>query len=160
MAIAALITWILTAGGGFVLLGTWLSRGGARSANTSVGAEGARATAGAAGLPVTTTTRLWPPLVFGHFLLAVAGLVVWIVYLVNDSDTVAWTAFVLLVPVALLGFTMLARWLAAGDHRRVAASGSARPESHFPLVVVAAHGLFAVATVVLVLLTALGVGES
>jgi hypothetical protein len=27
---AALITWVLTAGGGFVLLAIWLSRGGMR----------------------------------------------------------------------------------------------------------------------------------
>ena len=31
MSIAALITWIITALGGFVLLGTWLSRGGLRA---------------------------------------------------------------------------------------------------------------------------------
>jgi len=160
MAVAALITWLITAAGGFVLLATWLSRGGARAAKTSVAASATRETAGAAGLPVTAPSRLRPPLVFGHFLLAAAGLVVWIIYVVNDSEALAWTAFILLVPVALLGFTMLARWLAAGDHRRTATSGAARPESHFPLALVAGHGLFAVVTVVLVLLTALGVGES
>jgi hypothetical protein len=160
MAVAALITWLLTAAGGLILLGTWLARGGARDANVSAAAGAARATAGAAGLPVATPTRLRPPLVFGHFLLAVAGLVVWIIYVANDNETLAWTAFILLVPVAAIGFTMLARWLSAGDHHRTAAAGSARPESHFPLVVVAGHGAFAVTTVILVLLTALGVGGS
>ena len=39
--------------------------------------------------------------------------------------------------------------------------GAARPESAFPLpVVIIGHGVFAVTTVVLVLLTALGVGGS
>jgi manganese efflux pump family protein len=163
MEVAALVTWLVTAVGGFVLLGTWLARGGARSpAGTSAAAGVARDAAGSAGLPVTAPTRLPPPLVFGHVLLAVAGLVVWIVYLVNDSEALAWTAFVLLVPVALLGLTMFARWLQAGDHRRTAPvdAGAARPESHFPLPIVIGHGLFAVTTVVLVLLTALGVGES
>jgi hypothetical protein len=55
--------------------------------------------------------RIRPPLILGHFLLAATGLVLWIVYLANDSDTLAWIAFVLLLVVALLGFTMLAIWL-------------------------------------------------
>ncbi|UAK30859.1 hypothetical protein K8O92_23660 [Nocardia asteroides] len=156
MAIAALITWLLTAGGGFVLLASWISKGGTREQGT---------------------TQLPPPVVFGHFLLAVAGLIVWIIYLVVDEDALAWTAFVLLIPVALLGFFMLARWLpvyreraAAGPPQTRAAAGPqqtrapASPqqaaESHFPVAVVAGHGVFAVTTVVLVLLTALGGGGS
>ncbi|WP_103351549.1 hypothetical protein [Amycolatopsis sp. CA-128772] len=70
----------------------------------------------------------------------------------------AWIAFALLVLVALLGFTMLARGL-PGYRARGASSGEAAPEQHFPVAVVGAHGLFAVATVVLVLLAALGVGS-
>jgi hypothetical protein len=160
MEIAALVTWLITAGGGLVMLATWASRGGARSpARTNVAAGAVRSTAGAAGLPVTSPTRLRPPLIFGHFLLAAAGLVVWILYVADGSQTLAWTAFALLVPVALLGFAMFTRWVQSGDHRRTAAAGSTRPESHFPLPVVMAHGLFAVVTVVLVLLTALGIGD-
>lgn len=143
MDIAALITWLVTAGGGFLMLGTWIARGGHRQAGS----------------------RLPAPVVFGHFLLAAAGLVVWIIYLVVDKSALAWTAFVLLVPVALLGFTMFARWLPVYRARTAvrAATGpggvEAEPaERHFPVPVVAGHGLFAVATVVLVLLTALGVG--
>ena len=34
MSVAALITWIITALGGAVLLGTWLSRGGLRARDT------------------------------------------------------------------------------------------------------------------------------
>lgn len=158
MEIAALVTWLVTAVGGFVMLGVWLSRGGARAqsrASATAGPGGAGGTAAA----TTTPTRLAPPLVFGHFLLAVAGLIVWLIYLVTDNTALAWTAFVLLLPVAVLGFTMLARWIGAGDHRHGSTAGS-RPESHFPLPVVIGHGLFAVATVLLVLLTALGVGGS
>ncbi|MFG2289410.1 hypothetical protein ACGFOU_25490 [Streptomyces sp. NPDC048595] len=144
MDIAALITWVITALGGFYMLGSWLSRGGAR--------------AGISRLPV--------PVVFGHFALAAAGLVVWLVYLVTDKDALAWTAFGLLVPVALLGFVMLARWLPTYRTRSAAASAAAAgqrsepAERHFPVPVVAGHGLFAVVTVVLVLLTALGIGGS
>jgi hypothetical protein len=157
MAVAALITWLITAVGGFVLLGTWLARGGARASSAAVAAH--TGPSGSSDAQATAPTRLSPPLIFGHFLLAAAGLVVWIVYLATDNDTLAWTALVLLVPVALLGFTMLARWISAGDHRG-ASTGANRPESHFPVAVVAGHGLFAVTTVVLVLLTVLGVGGS
>ncbi|MEU7629113.1 hypothetical protein AB0C34_03880 [Nocardia sp. NPDC049220] len=136
MGIAALITWLLTAVGGFVLLGTWIAKGGARQ---------------------PTTTHLPPPVVFGHFVLAVVGLVVWIVYLVVDSESLAWIAFALLVPVAVLGFTMLARWLPV-YRDRTTTTQTAPAERHFPVGVVAGHGVFAVVTVVLVLLTALGVG--
>ncbi|MBF6164498.1 hypothetical protein IU486_06890 [Streptomyces gardneri] len=138
MGIAALITWLSTAAGGFVLLGTWITKGGTRQ---------------------SATTHLPPPVVFGHFLLAVAGLVVWIAYLVADTDALAWTAFALLVPVALLGFTMLARWLPVYRDRATPAQDSPA-ERHFPVAIVGGHGVFAVATVVLVLLTALGVGGS
>ncbi|NUR93746.1 MAG: hypothetical protein HOV67_00665 [Kribbellaceae bacterium] len=138
MGIAALITWVITALGGFYLLYTWISRGGPRKPSTS---------------------RFPPGLIFGHFALAAIGLVLWIVYVITDSEALSWIAFVLLVPVALLGFTMLARWLPT--YRNRAATAADPPaERHFPIAVVGGHGLFAVVTVVLVLLAALGVGGS
>lgn len=145
MDIAALILWIVTAGGGFYLLATWVGKGGLRE-------QGAGA------------TRFPPPLIFGHFLLAVAGLIVWIVYLVADKQAWAWVAFVLLLLIAVLGFTMLLRWIPAYRSRTsavgsTATGGDGPAEQHFPVVVVGAHGLFAVATLVLVLLAALEVGS-
>ncbi len=143
MGIAALIFWLLTAAGGFVLLGTWIAKGGARQPSTS---------------------HLPPAVVFGHFLLAVAGLIVWIIYLAVDRKALAWIAFVVLLPVALLGFGMLVRWLPV--YRGRAATDTATltaveppAERHFPVAVVGGHGVFAVTTLVLVLLTALGVGD-
>jgi hypothetical protein len=53
MKVAALIFWLITALGGFYLLGTWLSRGGIRQ-------QQAR------------TSRFPAPVIFGHFLLAAA----------------------------------------------------------------------------------------
>ncbi|HET9974607.1 MAG TPA: hypothetical protein VFQ68_40690 [Streptosporangiaceae bacterium] len=35
----------------------------------------------------------------------------WIVFLLARTKALAWTAFVILVPVALLGFTMFFRWI-------------------------------------------------
>jgi hypothetical protein len=129
MAVAALITWLVTALGGFVLLFRWMGGGGHKPGSGS---------------------RLPASLVFAHFGLAVVGLVLWIIYLATDSEGIAWAAFVVLLPVALAGFTMFARWLGTR-------TGSA-PESRFPMAVVLGHGLFAAVTLVLVLLTAVGVG--
>ncbi|MFE1950488.1 hypothetical protein ACFW9D_08485 [Streptomyces sp. NPDC059524] len=144
MDIAALIAWLVTALGGFYMLGTWIQRGGLRQQQSG-------------------TSRLPAPVVFGHFALAAIGLVVWIAYVVADKDALAWTAFGLLLPVALLGFVMLARWIPVYRARATAhgpATDEAPAERHFPVAVVLAHGLFAVVTLVLVLLTALGVGGS
>jgi hypothetical protein len=146
---AALIAWIVTAGGGFVLLAIWLSRGGMR--------QGAGA-----------GSRIRPPLILSHFLLAAAGLVLWMVYVATDSDALAWIAFVLLAVVALLGFTMFAIWFQRRQRGPAAATGVAGdpgssdtpPEQHFPVPIVALHGALAVTTVVLVFLTAVGVGGS
>lgn len=136
LGLVALITWIIAALGGFFMLGVWLRRGAARRGGGA-------------------TTRLTPPLVFGHFLLAAAGLVIWIVFLVTDSSALAWVGLVLVVVVALLGFTMFARWL--GQRRRTSDAADTA-ERHFPVAVVGAHGLFAATTLVLVLLVALGIG--
>jgi hypothetical protein len=103
-------------------------------------------------------------LILGHFLLAATGLVLWIVYLVNGSDALAWLAFAILVVVAALGWTMFAIWArrrqaqAVGTEAAAGASGEP-PEQHFPVSIVAIHGLAAVTTVVLVLLASLGVGS-
>ncbi|MFH7341156.1 hypothetical protein [Streptomyces sp. KHY 26] len=66
---------------------------------------------------------------------------------------------------------MLARWIPVYRDRATTqapvaatassgAGGTVPAERHFPVAVVLAHGLFAVATLVLVLLTALGIGGS
>jgi hypothetical protein len=138
---AALISWIVTAGGGFVLLGLWLRHGGMRQREPG--------------------RRIRPPLILSHFALAATGLVLWIVYVVSDSDALAWIAFAILVVVALLGWTMFAIWSQRRQARAAGASASTPgvpAEQHFPVSVVTLHGLLAVTTVVLVFLAAVGVG--
>lgn len=138
MPIASLVLWILTALGGFYLLSTWLARGGMRGGGT----------------------RFPAGVVFGHFLLAAVGLVLWIVYVITDSRAIAWTAFLAIVLVALLGFTMFARWLQGRRQPSSAAAGGGAAvsdvpaEQHFPTVAVYGHGLLGAATLLLVLLTA------
>ena len=89
---AALVTWVATAGGGFVLLSIWLSRGGMQEQERG-------------------GSRIRPPLILSHFLLAATGLVIWIIYVWKDKDVLAWIAFAILAVVAALGFTMFAIWL-------------------------------------------------
>ena len=141
---AALIAWVVTAGGGFVLLSIWLARGGMRQRGAA-------------------SARIRPPLIMSHFLLAAAGLVLWIIYLVSDKDALAWIAFAALLVVAVIGFTMFGIWLqqrrGRGGAVETAAEGGPA-EQHFPVPVVALHGLLAATTLVLVLLTAIGVGGS
>ena len=142
---AALIAWVVTAGGGFVLLAIWLSRGGMQQGREP-------------------GTKIRPPLILSHFGLAATGLVLWIIYLASDSDTLAWIAFVLLAIVAVLGWTMFAIWYQRRQRGTVEGAamgaGSGPAEQHFPVPIVALHGVLAVTTVVLVFLTAIGVGGS
>jgi hypothetical protein len=129
---AALISWVLTAGGGFVLLALWLRNGG-----MSQRAPG----------------EIRPYLILSHFALAATGLVLWIIYVATDSEALAWIAFVILAVVAILGFTMFAIWYQR--RQGMTAAGQASPtgtpaEQRFPVAIVGLHGLLAVITVVLV----------
>jgi preprotein translocase subunit SecG len=149
MSIAALVTWIITAGFGFFMLIRWATRGGVRKVD---GAE----------------THLPPVRVFTHFGLAAAGLVVWIIYLVTGTTLLAWIAVAALVLVAIIGVVMVRQWAKDGRAAMAAATAGAAPsgggggpdlaEQHIPRPPVVLHGIFAVTTVVLVLLTALGLG--
>lgn len=130
---AALITWVLTAGGGFVLLAIWLKNGGMAQQDGS---------------------RIRSARIFTHFALAATGLVLWIAYVASDSSALAWIAFALLLVVALIGFSMLAVWLA--QRKRHEAEPA---EQRFPVVVVGMHGVLAATTLVLVFLAAAGIGS-
>jgi hypothetical protein len=138
---AALIAWVVTALGGFFLLAIWLGRGGMRQGREP-------------------GTRIRPPLILGHFVLAATGLVLWIVYVATDSDALAWVAFALLLPVAVLGFAMFAIWFQRRQRGAVreAIDPGTPAEQHFPVAVVGLHGLLAATTLVLVFLAAAGVG--
>jgi hypothetical protein len=148
----ALIAWLLTAGGGFIMLAIWLQRGGMRQ-------------------QVEAGNRIRPPLLLSHFGLAATGLVLWIIYLASDSDALKWIAFIIILIVALLGWTMFAIWYRQRQKAGVSAAAPASPtnpaaspgglvpaEQHFPVSVVTIHGITAVVTVVTVFLTVIGVG--
>jgi hypothetical protein len=180
MDTAALIAWLVTAGSGAYVLGSWLVHGGSLRRRT-----------GGTGAP--------PAVIFGHFGLALTGLVIWIVYMVVGWAALAWIAVGVLLPVAGLGMAALAIGLpglpslpgfqgrpvpavagsaAAGTPAggsvtsttgtasttgtgSTATGGRGRATSAkrrlSPLIVVL-HGAVAVTTMLLVLLAALGVG--
>jgi hypothetical protein len=206
MSLVALITWIITAGGGLYLLSIWLIEYDNE-------------------FQASAATRLPPLVLSSHVLLAGGGLFVWAGYLVFDVDGLTWVALGALGGAAALGTVMAIRWLtvyragrAAARERLEAAiwalaeeryrpsapdwivgwdpaverelaersslvngsgavSGAVSsfrsqvavvnrpfdvgpPERNFPLPVVVAHGFFALVTITLVVLTALGVGGS
>jgi hypothetical protein len=138
----ALIAWLLTAAGGFVLLSIWVARGGMQQAREP-------------------GSRIRPPLILSHFALAATGLVLWIIYVATDSDVLAWIAFVILLVVAVLGFTMFSIWWR--KRQRAALAQAVDPgtpaEQHFPVAIVAGHGILAATTLVLVFLATIGVGD-
>lgn len=68
-------------------------------------------------------------------------------------------SFGILVAVAVLGFTMFGRWPPVRSVP-IGTPEATPAERHFPLPVVAAHGLVGATTLVLVLLAALGIGGS
>ena len=107
-------------------------------------------------------SRFPPALIFGHGLLAATGLVLWILYFTTDTDSLRWVAFAILLVVATLGFTMARVWRqerAAAEAATGRPSTALPPEQHFPVPLIGLHGLLAVTTLVLVLLSALGIGD-
>jgi hypothetical protein len=117
-----------------------------------------------------------------HFGLAVAGLLAWGAYLATGLTAAAWVGCVLLLPVAGLGMALVSLWLperslaattvqaatvpaaqavpagaAAGTGTIPDAASPGPPTArHPPALIVAAHGVFAVATILFALLAAVG----
>jgi hypothetical protein len=104
-------------------------------------------------------TRLPVPVISTHALLGLGGLALWGFYLVTDADSLTLPAVVDVGIVALLGLIMAARWIQVIRAYPTAGSSLTRvvavpPERHFPRPVIVIHGVFAVATVVLVVFAA------
>jgi hypothetical protein len=167
MSLIALVTWIVTAGVGLYLLSIWLIEYDKEFQSVAA-------------------TRLPPAVLTAHVMLALGGLFVWIGYVIVDQDRLAWVALGAVLLGATLGIFMASRWVgvyrATRDARRRLAELKAGrltlvggpgdistlelardlgpPERNFPLPAVIAHGVFAVTTITLVVLTVLGVVSS
>jgi hypothetical protein len=145
MGVAALISWFVTAFVGLYLVAVWLIEN-----DVSQGA---------------VRSRLPGPVILGHVLLALSGLVVWVVHLLFGSASWGWAAVGILAGIATLGLTMFTRWIpvhaaymAAESAQGMSAEFDFPAERAFPLTIVIIHGVLAVTTLTLVLLAMLGVG--
>jgi hypothetical protein len=90
LAVAALSTWVVDAVSGAYMLATWINRGGLRRQRAS--------------------DRLAPRVVFTHFALAAAGLLVWISFLITRRIVLAWSAVAVLMLVIGLGISTVTLW--------------------------------------------------
>ncbi|MDQ3385233.1 MAG: hypothetical protein M3503_04355 [Actinomycetota bacterium] len=164
MRTAAVLAWLATAGGGLTMVAIWAAKGGLRQEDRETTVARSRGAAEPASAPYTNLSH-W--MVATHALLAFTGLALFAYYLANrDSvqtgvESAPWLALGTLLVVAALGVGMARRWAA---DRKAQASGtagrrrSAAADQAIPAVILAAHGLAAAATVVLVLLVALRIG--
>jgi hypothetical protein len=141
-----LITWFAAVLMGLFMLAVWLIENDA----TDRGSAPSR-------LPVLV--------VIAHMFLAAAGLGVWTTYLIVERMIFAWVAIGILGGIAVLGATMFLRWIPVYRHT-APSTGTGQPqatmtappaEGNFPVAIVALHGLLAVSTLILAVLTALGV---
>lgn len=150
MGFAALITWLAAVLAGLYMFAVWLIENDVTDRNPAA-------------------SQLRPLVIFTHLLLALTGLVVWGAYLLLDYEPLAWAALALLTAIALLGLTMFAKWIRVHHDPAPLTSGAQQPgqaavtipaKGIFPVAMVAAHGLLGGSTLLLVLLTAIGIGGS
>lgn len=129
LGLAALVAWFFTAAAGTRLLAGLLAVRGPRGRRQ-----------GSAGLVAAT--------VLSHFGLAVAGLVLWIAFVITGTPGLAWLGVGLIVLIAGLGMGALS----------AALPEPGPPKAGLPVIIIAIHGLLATATILLVLLAAIGAG--
>jgi manganese efflux pump family protein len=129
--VAALLAWLATAGsGGWILIRWW--RAGGRPTRPRGRADTAAPSA----------------VILGHVGLGLLGLAVWTLFMITGWMALAWISVGLLAPVAGLGMTVLISGLPSPS----SPSRSGRQ----PVAAIAAHALFVLATLLLVLLAAIG----
>jgi hypothetical protein len=143
MSTASLFAWIATVLVGLLLLVIWLMEYDPQFQSA-------------------TATRLPIPVISTHALLGMAGLLLWGAYLLADEDRLAYATLADLGIAVVLGLTMAARWIRVyRTYRTPSRDPSATrvvtvpPERHFPLSAVVLHGMLAVTTVILVVVTVL-----
>jgi hypothetical protein len=108
MGVAALISWLVTALFGLYLLSVWLIE-------NDVTQRG------------VTASRLPAPVIFGHVLLALTGLVFWVIHLLSGSAAGGWATVGILGGVATLGLTMFTRWIPVHVAHVAAEAKAGRP---------------------------------
>ena len=131
LGLTALCTLLITVALGLRMMARWILRG-------------------RAGPPAASRFRRPPAPNFAHLGLASASLLIWIAYLATGMTGLAWTATALLTLVMGLGMTLVFL-------PRPAREDSARGQTP-PVFTTGAHIIFATATFLFALLTAIGAG--
>jgi manganese efflux pump family protein len=138
----ALLAWLATAASGGFVLARWLLAGGS---------------------PLRRTVTAAPPaVILGHVGAGALGLVLWVSFMLSGWVPLAWTALAVLAPVAGLGMGVLLLGLPGPvrpriEGRAVGARATGR-RARIPVLVIAGHGMFAVTTLLLVLMATIGAG--
>jgi hypothetical protein len=157
LAIVVLLLWFATAAAGLTLL---RAGGAARRAAAPRAPAEAPVRIGAVPLtadgkpPPTPHTRVATPagdhplLEFSHPALAITGIACWMMFTLVHYRPLAWIAFVILVVTMLMGAT----WLA---HSRRSARRQVSSAWSFPPRLIWLHGLAAVCSIGLTVLTAI-----
>jgi hypothetical protein len=137
--VAALLAWLATAGSGGWILIRW-RRAGGRLARPRGAAD----------------TAAPPAVILGHVGLGLLGLALWTLFIVTGWAALAWISVALLACVAGLGMTVLFSGLPRPRPSASQAPSSATRSGRQPAAAIAAHGLFVLASLLLVLLAAVG----
>ena len=128
----ALLAWLAAAASGGWVLARWLAAGGS---------------------PLRRTMTAAPPaVILGHVGGAALGLVLWACFMLSGWVALAWTALAILAPVSGLGMSVLLLGLPGPLRTRAAGRG------RIPALAIAAHGVFAVTALLLVLMATIGAG--
>ena len=113
MAIAAMISWVLTASIGAYMLRTWVMRGGLR-----------RQRASGAGVP--------PAVVFGHASAALTGLLIWLGFVDTGLELLAWLGITVVACAIALGVCTVTLWTPYPVAAPPATDTAAAPEATPP----------------------------
>ena len=129
--VGALLAWLATAASGGLVLARWLRAGGRPLRGTATAAP--------------------PAVILGHVSGGLLGLVLWAAFMLGGWAVLAWIALGLLAPVAGGGIAVLVLGLPTPGRPGLTAR---RPR--IPVLAIFAHGLFAVAALLLVLMATIG----
>jgi hypothetical protein len=113
MAIAAMISWVLTASIGAYMLRTWVMRGGLR-----------RQRATRVGVP--------PAVVFGHASAALAGLLIWLGFVDTGLELLAWLGITVVACAIALGVCTVTLWTPYPAAVPPATDAAVAPEATLP----------------------------
>jgi hypothetical protein len=152
LAVAALVSWLLTAAIGGYMLRTWIVRGGLRLRRATKKWAGE-----AGGVP--------PAVVFCHAGAALTGLAVWVSYLAAGWHPLAWAGVALISAAIALGICTVTLWTPypvrhdpleemIADLPSTVPAARRRPRLHLSPLIPAGHGIAALATFMLAVLAA------